>query len=154
MSRHHAVVRLSARMRALLLATSAGQRARLILPTEVLSGVEFPVTSKYTASLSSGESCEFGTRVSFATAWKGACASFHSTLAFSIQKSASRRLPQYVILSVSRSCTATLNPLIFSSSFRCRINSSCSPFGLLFCSGRAGVTEKDVAEYFTTSLGP
>src|ERR1700730_15764233 len=84
----------SAPMRACLLATSAGQRARLMLPTGPLSGVEFPVTSKYVALLACAESCDFGTRVSRATVWKGACASFHSTLAFSIQKLASRRLPQ------------------------------------------------------------
>src|SRR5882724_13712901 len=50
-------------IRALLLATSAGQRARLMLPTGLLSGVEFPVTSEYVALLSSGESCDFGRRV-------------------------------------------------------------------------------------------
>jgi hypothetical protein len=33
-------------IRAFLLATSAGQRARLMLPTGLLSGVELPVTSK------------------------------------------------------------------------------------------------------------
>src|SRR5712664_2656176 len=43
-----------------------------------------------------------GRRVSLATVWKGASASFHSMLAFSIQKLASRRLPQYVILFTSR----------------------------------------------------
>jgi len=85
---------LLALIRAFLLATSAGRRARLMLPTGVLSGVEFPVTSKYIALLSSGESCDFGWRVSLPIAWKGACASFHSTLAFSIQKLASCRLPQ------------------------------------------------------------
>jgi len=37
---------LSAFMRAFLLATSAGWRARLMLPTGVLSDVECPVTSK------------------------------------------------------------------------------------------------------------
>jgi hypothetical protein len=47
-------------MRAFLLATSAGQRARLMLPTGLLSVVECPVTSKYIPSLSSGESSEFG----------------------------------------------------------------------------------------------
>jgi hypothetical protein len=45
---------LSARMRAFLLATSAGWRARLILPRGVLSEVECPVTSKYVASDSPG----------------------------------------------------------------------------------------------------
>src|SRR5271167_192360 len=85
---------LSACMRTFLLATSAGQRARLMLPTGVLSGVECPVTSKYIASPASGPSCEFGRRVSRATVWKGASVSFHSTLAFSIQKFESRRLPQ------------------------------------------------------------
>src|SRR5882724_6688607 len=81
-------------MRAFLLATSAGQRARLMLPTGVLSGVELPVTSKYVVALSSGSSCDFGRRVSLPIVWKGACASFHSTLAFSIQKLASQCLPQ------------------------------------------------------------
>src|SRR5882672_11972596 len=89
-------------VRAFLLATSAGQRARLMLPTGLLSGVELPVTSKYVASLASNDSGEFLRRVSLATVWKGAWASFHSTLAFSIQKFASRVLPQYVILLVSR----------------------------------------------------
>jgi hypothetical protein len=42
------------RMRAFLLATSEDQRARLTLPRGVLSGVELPVTSKYTASAASG----------------------------------------------------------------------------------------------------
>ncbi len=69
-------------MRAFLLATSAGQRARLMLPTGVLSGVELPVTSKYVVALSSGSSRERGSRVSLATVWKGASISFHSTLAF------------------------------------------------------------------------
>src|SRR5207244_7436770 len=82
------------RMRAFLLATSAGQRARLMLPTGVLSGVELPVTSKYVAALSSASSREHGSRVSLATVWKGASISFHSTLAFSIKKLASRRLRQ------------------------------------------------------------
>jgi|SRR5271155_4208603 hypothetical protein len=41
-------------MRAFLLATSEDQRARLMLPTGVLSAVEFPVTSKYTASAALG----------------------------------------------------------------------------------------------------
>src|SRR5260221_7722681 len=86
--------RLSARMRAFLLATSAGQRARLMLPTGVLSGVEFPVTSKYVDSLAAIGSFDFRSRVSRATVWKGASASLHSTLAFSIQKRASRCLPQ------------------------------------------------------------
>src|SRR5580658_2347475 len=89
--------RLSAFMRAFLLATSAGWRARLMLPTGVLSGVECPVTSKYIASASSGWSCDFDKSVSRASVWKGASASFHSILAFSIQKLASWRLPQYVI---------------------------------------------------------
>src|SRR6266699_4343879 len=84
-------------MRAFLLATSAGQRARLMLPTGVLSGVELLVTSKYVVALSSGSSRERGSRVSLAIMWKGASISFHSTLAFSIQKSASRRLRQSVI---------------------------------------------------------
>src|SRR5712672_2037783 len=81
-------------MRAFLLAASEGHRARLMLPTGVLSGVELPVTSKYVVALSSGSSRERGSRVSLATVWKGASISFHSTLAFSIQKSASRRLRQ------------------------------------------------------------
>jgi hypothetical protein len=54
-------------MRAFLLATSADQRARLMLPTGLLSAVECPVTSKYISSLSLGESCEFGNRTSLAT---------------------------------------------------------------------------------------
>src|SRR5450631_54925 len=80
--------------RAFRLATSAGHRARLILPTGLLSGVELPVTSKYTASLASADNCEFSISESLATLWNGASASFHSTLAFSIQKLASRVLPQ------------------------------------------------------------
>src|SRR6267378_8480601 len=56
-------------MRAFLLATSAGQRARLMLPTGVLSGVEFPVTSKYVGSLASNDNCEFLRRASLATVW-------------------------------------------------------------------------------------
>src|SRR5882762_2650250 len=89
-------------IRAFLLATSAGQRARLMLPTGALSGVELPVTSKYIASLASDDNCEFPIRTSLATLWNGASASFHSTLAFSIQKLASCVRPQYVILLVSR----------------------------------------------------
>src|SRR5438105_15672954 len=58
-------------MRAFLLATSAGQRARLMLPTGVLSVVELPVTSKYVVALSSGSSRERGSMVSLATVWKG-----------------------------------------------------------------------------------
>jgi hypothetical protein len=73
-------------MRAFLLATSAGPRARLMLPRGMLSGVECPVTSKYVASPASRGSCDFDRRESRATVWKGASASFHSTLAFSIQK--------------------------------------------------------------------
>src|SRR5260370_29841602 len=88
--------------RALLLATSAGQRARLMLPTGLLSGVELPVTSKYIASLASNDNCELLVRASLATLWNGASASLHSTLAFSIQKLASRVSPQYVILLMSR----------------------------------------------------
>ena len=61
-----------------------------MLPTGLLSGVELPVTSKYVASLASNDSGEFLRRVSLATVWKGAWASFHATLAFSIQKLASR----------------------------------------------------------------
>src|ERR1700736_2376110 len=135
--------------RAFLLATSAGQRARLMLPTGVLSGVAFPVTSKYTASLASDESCEFGNKVSRATVWNGAAASFHSTLAFSIQKLASRRLPQYVILSTSRNGTPKTKLPILPSSRRCRMSSSCRPFGLLLCRGQAGLSGDGVAEYFT-----
>src|SRR5271156_696840 len=89
-------------MRALLLATSAGQRARLMLPTGLLSDVELFVTSKYVAALASNDNCEFLRRVSLATTWNGASASFHFTLAFSIQKLASRVLPQYVIFPISR----------------------------------------------------
>ena len=81
-------------MRAFLLATSAGQRARLMLPTGALSGVELPVTSIYSAWASSGFSSEFRRSVSRPIVWNGASASSHSTLAFSIQKLASRRLPQ------------------------------------------------------------
>src|SRR5271165_155025 len=80
---------ISGRMRAFLLATSEGQRARLMLPTGVLSDVEFPVTSKYVVSAASGRSSEFLKSVSRATVWKDASVSFHSTLAFSIQKLAS-----------------------------------------------------------------
>jgi len=54
-------------MRDFLLATSAGHRARLMLPRGVLSAVEFPVTSKYTASLASVVSCDFGSKESRAT---------------------------------------------------------------------------------------
>ena len=54
-------------MRAFLLATSPGHRARLILPKGVLSGKEFPVTSKYNDSLTSCIICDFGSRVSRAT---------------------------------------------------------------------------------------
>ena len=89
-------------MRAFRLANSACQRARLMLPTGMLSGVEFSVTSMYMAAHSSEESCDRESRVSRPTVWNGACVSFHSTLAFSIQKSASRHLPLWVILSVSR----------------------------------------------------
>src|SRR5260221_14690026 len=85
--------RLSARMGGFLLAPSAGQRARLMLPTGVLSGVHFPVTSKYVDSLASIGSCDFGRTVSRATVWEGASASLRSTLAFSIEKRASRCLP-------------------------------------------------------------
>ena len=81
-------------MRACLLATSARKRARLMLPTGVLSGVAFPVTSNQTAALSCGDSLDFDTRVRRATVWTGAAASFQSMLAFSIQKLAFRRLPQ------------------------------------------------------------
>src|SRR5882757_9787498 len=89
-------------IRAFLLATSAGQRARLMLPTGLLSGVELPVTSKYVASLASNDSCESLIRVSLATLWNGASDSLQSTLAFSVQKLASRVLPQYIILPASR----------------------------------------------------
>src|SRR5258705_11658271 len=98
-------------VRAFLLATSAGQRARLMLPTGLLSGVELPVTSKYIASLASADNCEFLIRESLATRWNGASASLHSTPAFSGQKFASRGLPQYVILPVSRNCTSKSNVL-------------------------------------------
>ncbi len=77
---------LYARMRAFLLATSAGQRARLMLPTGLLSGVALPVTSIYVASEAGASSCEFLRSVSRPTVWKGASFSFHSTLAFSTQK--------------------------------------------------------------------
>src|SRR5450755_4262318 len=93
----------AASARALLLATSAGQRARLMLPTGLLSGVELFVTSKYVAALASSDNCEFLRSASLAITWNWASASFHATLAFSIQKPASRVLPQYVILPISRS---------------------------------------------------
>src|SRR5438874_2924124 len=96
------IYRPAASARALLLATSAGQRARLMLPTGLLSSVELPVTSKYVASLASNDSCESLIRVSLATLWNGASDSLQSTLAFSVQKLASRVLPQYVIFPVSR----------------------------------------------------
>ena len=51
-------------MRAFLLAASAGQRVRLMLPSGALSGVAFPVTSKYAASLACEESRDLGMRVS------------------------------------------------------------------------------------------
>jgi len=54
-------------MRAFLLATSASHRARLMLPSGVLSGKEFPVTSKYSDSLTSCGSFDFGRSVSRAT---------------------------------------------------------------------------------------
>ena len=38
-----------------------------MLPTGLLSGVELPVTSKYIASLASGDSLEFLKRVSLPT---------------------------------------------------------------------------------------
>jgi len=77
---------LSSAMRAFLLATSPVQRARLMLPRGVLSGLEFPVTSINVAAASSTESCDFGRRVRRAIKWNGASASFQSRLAFSIQK--------------------------------------------------------------------
>src|SRR5580693_3639461 len=145
---------LSAFMRAFLLATSAGWRARLMLPTGVLSGVECPVTSKYIASAASGWNCDFDKRVSLAMVWKGASTSFHSILAFSIQKLASWRLPQYVIRSGSRSWTLKSKLLILLSSLRCRISSSCRPFGLLLRRECAALSRDGVAECFTTSVGP
>jgi hypothetical protein len=54
-------------IRAFLLAISAGHRARLMLPRGVLSGVEFPVTSKYNDSLASCPMFDLGRRVSRAT---------------------------------------------------------------------------------------
>jgi hypothetical protein len=54
-------------IRAFLLATSPSQRARLMLPSGALSGSEYPVTSKYTCSLSSCGRRDFGSRVSRAT---------------------------------------------------------------------------------------
>ena len=57
-----------------------------MLPRGLLSDVECPVTSKYVASPASSGSSDFDRRESRATVWKGASASFHSTLAFSIQK--------------------------------------------------------------------
>jgi hypothetical protein len=51
-----------------------------MLPTGRLSGVEFLVKSKYICSLA-GAARRFGVSDSLATVWKGACDSFHSTLA-------------------------------------------------------------------------
>ena len=56
--------------RAFLLATSAGQRARLMLPTGLLSAVEFPVTSKYAAALAAASRCDFGSGERRPTVWK------------------------------------------------------------------------------------
>ena len=61
------IAKVSARVRAFLLATSPSLRARLMLPRGVLSGVEFLVTSKYVASPSSGQRANFDKRVSRAT---------------------------------------------------------------------------------------
>ncbi len=89
-------------MRAFRLANSACQRqARLTAPTAVFSGAGFSVTSMYMASAASAASCDRGTSMSRPTVSNGACVSFHSTLSFSIQTSASRRLPLVVIVSAS-----------------------------------------------------
>jgi len=71
--------------RALRLAISDAQRARLMLPSGVLAGVAFEVTSMYCASDASVLNVEPRTSVSRATIWNGALDSFHGTLAFSIQ---------------------------------------------------------------------
>jgi hypothetical protein len=54
-------------VRAFRLATSAGHRARLMLPRGALSGDEFPFTSKEIASLASGGNRERGSKAGRAT---------------------------------------------------------------------------------------
>ena len=44
--------------------------------------------------------------------------------------------------------------LIWPSSRTCLTSSSCKPFGLPFCSRRAGLSGDGTAENFTTSSGP
>ena len=87
-----------------------------MLPRGVLSGIVFPVTSKYIAALSRALSCDFDKSVRCATVWKGAWLWFHSTLAFSIQKLSSWQRPLYVIVEVSRNCNPISKLLIVLSS--------------------------------------
>ncbi len=50
-----------------------------MLPSGALSGVELPVTSKYTSSPAAAESCDFGRRVS-RKSWEAANAALPVTL--------------------------------------------------------------------------
>ena len=81
-------------------------------PMGLLSSVELVVTSMKWASHSSAGKTDLASRRRRPTTWNGACSSFHSTLASSIQKLGSRRRPQCVIRSVSRSWSPISNELI------------------------------------------
>ena len=61
-------------------------RARFMLPRGVLSTVECPVASKYTASAASRGSCDFARTVRREIVVNDDSASFHSIFAFSIRQ--------------------------------------------------------------------
>ena len=70
-----------------------------------------------------------GQQAKAADEMEGRLSSFHSMLASSIQKLGSRRRPQCVIRSRSRSCSPKSNELIVPSSLTWRTSSSCRKFG-------------------------